>query len=164
MSTELPEPWGPAAFAKGIPQSYNGLARATELSVETVRQAIIGTGRRPSARTINKLAEVLDQTPQTIATWITGTPEASDYTPYHAPAEAARLTTKQRKAVDAMIMAMVEPTERRRAENTGQVVELGSHRRFDDKAAHPPLNTPGSRGRAADKTRGEESQETGYDD
>jgi hypothetical protein len=92
--------------------TYRLLARKADLGVETVRQAIVGRERRPSAETVRKLAAALQLEPRTIdALW--GYKQSS-LEPYEAPKASARLTPKQRKALDALILSMVEPEERRR--------------------------------------------------
>lgn len=112
MTSELPEPWRTQAAKHNLELSYRGLSRATGLGVETVRQAIIGRNRRPSAATVRKLAEALRIEPAELDAWFGG--RGSDLEPYEAPSAAARLTPKQRKALDNLILAMVEPEERQR--------------------------------------------------
>jgi transcriptional regulator with XRE-family HTH domain len=111
MTSELPEPWRTQAAKLNLELSYRGLARATGLGVETVRQAIIGKNRKPSPATVRKLAEVLRMTPAELDAFFGH--GGSNLEPYEAPAASARLTPKQRKALDNLILAMVEPIERK---------------------------------------------------
>jgi transcriptional regulator with XRE-family HTH domain len=117
MTSELPEPWRTQAAKLNLELSYRGLARATGLGVETVRQAIIGKNRKPSPATVRKLAEVLRMTPAELDAFFGH--GGSNLEPYEAPAASARLTPKQRKALDSLILAMVEPEERQRPHSTG---------------------------------------------
>jgi transcriptional regulator with XRE-family HTH domain len=97
---------------RGYEPTYRRLAREAGLGVETVRQAIIGRERRPSPETARRLAVALQKSARTIdKSWGYST---STLEPYEAPKASARLTPKQRKALDALILSMVEPEERRR--------------------------------------------------
>lgn len=141
MTTELPEPWRTQAEKHDLELSYRGLARATGLGVETVRQAIIGRNRRPSAQTVRRLADALRMKPAELDAWFGG--KGSDLEPYEAPAAAARLTPKQRKALDNLILAMVEPEERQRTAHTGSGLVAGDPRGAYDLAADSNDETPG---------------------
>jgi transcriptional regulator with XRE-family HTH domain len=98
---------------RGYEPTYRRLAREAGLGVETVRQAIIGRERRPSPETARRLATALQKSARTIdKSW--GYSSTSTLEPYEAPKASARLTPKQRKALDALILSMVEPEERAR--------------------------------------------------
>ncbi|NUP75342.1 MAG: helix-turn-helix transcriptional regulator, partial [Sinomonas sp.] len=61
--SEMPEPWRTWMEQRELEPTYRRLARETDLGVETVRQAIVGKGRRPSAETVRRLAVVLHRSP-----------------------------------------------------------------------------------------------------
>lgn len=103
---ELEEPWKTAGERKGL-TSLRAISRESGASVETVRQVLAGR-RKPSPGTTAKLATALGVPPSTIDQW-TGTAGSDIDAPYRPPAHAARLTARQRNAVDELIMAMVEP-------------------------------------------------------
>jgi hypothetical protein len=106
---------------RGWEPTYRELARRADLGVETVRQAIIGRGRRPSPETVRKLATTLKQSAHGIdRLWGY---KASPLERYEGPEASARLTPKQRKALDNLILSMVEPEERARPTEDGKLAE-----------------------------------------
>lgn len=154
----LKEPWLSAAQQKGI-ASYNAIARASGVSVETVRQVTLGR-RRPTPVTAERLAKALGVAPHTIDEWAGASP-AGINKPYTPPQEASRLTRRQRKAVDYMIMALVDPRGREEAsrEQVTKRAPDSPPQNLYDLAAHPRLETAEAYERKAGESRGEESQE-----
>src|SRR5437879_5877227 len=76
---------------------------------------------RPDEVTLVALSQVLGIS---LARLRTASSLPADSTePYTPPAEASRLTRRQRRAVDEVIRAMIEPTTRR-----GEVAELAARR------------------------------------
>lgn len=99
------QPWKGAGQPGGT--SLREVARKSGVSVETVRLVLRGE-RRPTVPTAQRLAAYFGVDVATIDRWagIGGTDAAN---PYKAPDEAHRLTVRQRRAVDEIIMAMIDP-------------------------------------------------------
>ncbi|MDN5668745.1 MAG: helix-turn-helix domain-containing protein [Renibacterium salmoninarum] len=166
---EITEPWKSAAERRGL-NSFNAIARASGAAVQTVIMVLSGK-RRPTPSTAKKLAIAFGVPVSTIDEW-SGLDASDVNKEYRPPKEAARLTARQRKAVDYMIMALVDPRGRSTIEVSGkpsESVPTTGAASYDDSstmfdlAAHPPLNTAEARERRAADSRGEESQEEGHD-
>lgn len=85
--------------------SYRKLAEAADLSVETVRAAILGQRRSVAPATIAGLAKALRLPEETISEYLgMGRQSIQPYTP---PEESSMLTRRERDAVDEMIRLLV---------------------------------------------------------
>lgn len=118
MSTIEPqEPWASAMIAVGAVDprregvaSWNRLGEIADVHTSTITGFIAGD-RKPSTKTIQKIASALRLPTEVVSGWIRDSrPVRSVYTP---PAEAALLTDRQRKALTELIRSMV--TEEQRA-------------------------------------------------
>ncbi|PBC38556.1 hypothetical protein CJ179_38840 [Rhodococcus sp. ACS1] len=119
--------------------SMNALAEISGVHATTIQRIVYGRaiGPRGVAKdTIEKLAEALNKKPSTIAKWVGQQWAADD--PYVAPPEASILGPRQRKAVDEMIMALVELQKRVPVKGEGKeedddepelATSAGSHKR-----------------------------------
>jgi transcriptional regulator with XRE-family HTH domain len=91
------------------------------LNHDTAARYLRGDHGRPDEVTLVALSQVLGIS---LARLRTASSLPADSTePYMPPAEASRLTRRQRRAVDEMIRAMIEPTTRR-----GEVADLAARR------------------------------------
>jgi hypothetical protein len=91
------------------------------LNHDTAARYLRGDHGRPDEVTLVALSQVLGIS---LARLRTASSLPADSTePYTPPAEASRLTRRQRRAVDEVIRAMIEPTTRR-----GEVAELAARR------------------------------------
>jgi transcriptional regulator with XRE-family HTH domain len=91
------------------------------LNHDTAARYLRGDHGRPDEVTLVALSQVLGIS---LARLRTASSLPADSTePYTPPAEASRLTRRQRRAVDEMIRAMIEPTSRR-----GEVADLAARR------------------------------------
>ena len=91
------------------------------LNHDTAARYLRGDHGRPDEVTLVALSQVLGIS---LARLRTASSLPADSTePYTPPAEASRLTRRQRRAVDEMIRAMIEPTTRR-----GEVADLAARR------------------------------------
>lgn len=104
MSTTIPEPWSSLLEQRGI-TSIRALSRKSGLSVETTRKALLGLAT-PRLETIQALAEALQVSVPRIETML-GDEYVSTARPYAPPAEADRMTRRQRVAIDEMIRLLV---------------------------------------------------------
>lgn len=104
MSTTIPEPWGSLLEQRGI-TSIRALSRKSGLSVETTRKAVLGLAT-PRLETVQALADALQVSVPQIETLL-GDEYVSTARPYAPPAEADRMTRRQRVAVDEMIRLLV---------------------------------------------------------
>ena len=143
----MPDQWRDRAERASLPPTYRGVAAATGLGVETVRQAILGAnGRRPTPATIRALAQAFRVTDATMDQWCGYHGTVGALERYTGPADSARLTPKQRKAVDAVILAMVDPADRGRREDAppyvGDVLKYGLAANSSDE--EPGDEEPGS--------------------
>lgn len=100
---KVPEPWRTQMQQKGI-SSIRDFSRKSGVSVETVRQAVYGT-RRSSPATAQALADALGVEVAHVNEWL-GYGRSDTSAPYEPPAEASRLTTRQRSALDELIRSM----------------------------------------------------------
>jgi transcriptional regulator with XRE-family HTH domain len=108
MDNELPPQWADRLIARGFTDrrsataraSLSALADATGLHVSTLSSTINGK-RHPSMGTVTRLVEALGAD---VAQWL-GLPALKPWTP---PPAAALLTERQRRAIDALILAMTE--------------------------------------------------------
>lgn len=90
---------------KGIP-SVNRLCQIAQLGPPTVLGIIHGTVKKPTDETLMKLARALEVDPKVIYGLVEWPVEHAEE--YEPPAEAARLSPRQRDAVTELIKAMVE--------------------------------------------------------
>ncbi|MDF2419482.1 hypothetical protein [Trueperella pyogenes] len=104
MSTRIPDHWQKAMESTGL-TSYRKLAEAADLSVETVRAAILGQRRSVAPATITGLSKALRLPEETISEYL-GMGRQS-ITPYTPPQEAAMLTRRERDHVDELIRLLV---------------------------------------------------------
>jgi hypothetical protein len=91
------------------------------LNHDTAARYLRGDHGRPDEGTLVALSQVLGISMARLRTAASLPSDATD--PYSPPAEASRLTRRQRRAVDEIIRAMIEPTTRR-----GEVADLASRR------------------------------------
>lgn len=112
MSTRLsvPEPWASRMVDCGFVDPRTGEASLSALNtaggpaVETLRRLVHGWGK-PQEETIRVVAALLRVAPKQIRLWANvPTGENEPYTP---PAESARLTQRQRRAIDELIRSML---------------------------------------------------------
>lgn len=103
MTNELPEPWAAALAPKGI-HSYRDMGTAAGIAHETARRLV--TGGATSAATVNKVADKLFGGDRTKVWSLYGEP-LGDHGPWELPPEASLLNDEQRRAVLAVIHAMV---------------------------------------------------------
>lgn len=103
---EIPAHWKELLDRRGIP-SVRQLANRAGLSQPPVNNLVYGDGSRPEEATLAKVAGALG-IPLADVYALAGAPapHAEVWVP---PAEANRMTAKQREAVEAMIRAMVNP-------------------------------------------------------
>lgn len=127
----IPAHWAEHMDRRGIP-SIRQLAQRAGMSQPPIEGVIYGDSKNPSERTLGAIAEALD-IPLTDVYWLAGktVPLAEIWEP---PAEANRLTPKQRDALDALIRAIVDPGERAAAPSN--VHQLHPERDHLDVAAH----------------------------
>lgn len=105
---EIPEPWQTWMRRAGL-HNVRQLALAGQMNYRT------------ASRAVHALATPTDETVNTLATTL-GVPAADVYrashvepgtgTPWTPPAEAARMTHRQRRAAEELIRAMVDATDR----------------------------------------------------
>lgn len=104
---EIPELWGKLLESKGI-SSLRHLAREADVAPTSVSRLVHGDGESADA-TIHAIAEVLGvDLPTMYRLAGQGAPEAAPYVP---PAEANRLTARQRRAIDDLIRAITAGRE-----------------------------------------------------
>jgi transcriptional regulator with XRE-family HTH domain len=115
--------------------------RGHSLNHDTAARYLRGDHGVPDEATLVAFADVLGVSLARLRT-AAGLP-AELTTPYTPPAEASRLTRRQRRAVDEIIRAMLEPSGRSaRPASRGEAVEL------DPKRAKPRPRQAARRGRA----------------
>lgn len=157
---ELPEPWRTAGEQKGL-TSLRAIARESGAAVETVRKVLAGH-RKPSPATTEKLAAALGVSKSKINEW-SGQRGSDIEEAYEPPAQAVRLTARQRKAVDEIIMAMVEP---RAGVAESNVVQLRPAQDLPEDWEELAADSSPNLGKAEHEStlaRGEESQETDHE-
>ena len=118
---ELPELWDKILEGKGI-SSLRHLARVTNLSPATLSRAVHGDSE-PSDDTVRTVADALGlELPAAYKLFGDDSPEAAQYVP---PAEANRLTTRQRRAIDDLIRAITAEREEDEEDATQAEDEAG---------------------------------------
>jgi transcriptional regulator with XRE-family HTH domain len=104
------------------------------LNHDTAARYLRGDHGRPDEQTLRAFASVLDVELSELRT--AAQLPADDLTPYHPPAEASRLSRRQRRAVDEVIRSMLEPVpgvgEIERARRTPRAARRGE--------SEPPAN------------------------
>lgn len=106
VTRRVPEEWGALLEDAGF-GSIRSLAIASGVSQPAVSRLIFGAGRT-SDDTIASVAAALGVPPTTIFQ-LSGT-SVTALGPYEPPAVSQRLSATQRKALDALIRAMVDDT------------------------------------------------------
>ncbi|MDT0260183.1 hypothetical protein [Jatrophihabitans lederbergiae] len=109
--------------------SARSIARAAQehgysLNHDTAARYLRGDHGRPDEATLLALSTVLHIPLGTLRT--AAALPAEETQPYHPPTEASRLNRRQRRAVDEIIRAMLEPTQT--ADTTTPVTRLDTHR------------------------------------
>jgi len=169
----IPEPWAQALRdvnavnrKPGLPDepSLNALYDLSGVAPTTISKLIRGVGD-PKPATIEKIADALNRRPHEIAAWAGMRQTVSE--PYVPPDRADWLTKRQRKAVDELILSIVEATAARAAP-TDNVHALHPPKQpvdVDAKAARTPIDGfEGGRSHADTDALGEESQDPGSDE
>lgn len=128
------------------------LATASGVSHTAVARIIHGEGS-PKDESIQALAATLGVKPTDIYEMV-GVEAPDDAVPYEPPAEAARLSQRQRKAVDEMIRLLAQGADARRERN---LFAHGAKPSDFDLAALRGHNE-GRRLKGESDARGEESQ------
>lgn len=151
MGAELSPEWR-QLLSDAMVDNPNALAdrikrQGHRISPQTVYRLVYGTGDS-STRTVRLVAEALRVKPKVIDELAGRTPDGGDFA---LPAKAARLTPKQRQAVLAVVMAMLQPDER-----AGTVTSLPKH---PHPSADPFEGQPLPEGLAADF----QPEESGYE-
>ena len=104
---DTPEPWKTLMERRGI-GSLRHLARLADLSPATLSRAVHGDSV-PNDETVRAVADALGiGLPDTYTLFGGESPDAAPYVP---PAEANRLTARQRRAIDEMIRAITAGRE-----------------------------------------------------
>jgi len=101
-----PEPWFTAMEQRGI-SSIRDLSRKSGVAVETVRRLVQGSRKAPRDETLRAVAGALGLPLATISAWA-GAVTSDTEEPYSPPAEANRLTLRQREAVDELIRLLAQ--------------------------------------------------------
>jgi len=131
----IPPHWKELMDRRGL-ASVRALANRAGLSQPAVNKLVYGDGARSAEDTLAKVAAALD-IPLADVYWLAGekVPHAETWTP---PAEANRLTTRQRAALEGLILAIVEPAEQAVEVDPGpsNVHHLHPERDGLDVAAH----------------------------
>jgi transcriptional regulator with XRE-family HTH domain len=110
--SRLSEPLVLAANKKGLTARKIALAAKAAgftLNHDTAARYLRGDHGRPSEATLRALSAVLD-VPMKVLREAADLP-AEETQPYQPPSESSRLTRRQRRAVDEIIRAMLEPAE-----------------------------------------------------
>lgn len=110
MTNELPGPWAEHLSPKGI-YSYRDFAAAVGIGHETLRR--LCTGQATSTETVVTVADKFFNGNAT-KVWALYGVALQDFGPWELPAEARLLTEEQRKAVRAVVMAMVPKEVRKK--------------------------------------------------
>lgn len=85
--------------------SYQGLARASNVAAETVRQMIIG-GRVPEPENVKRVAKALNKDVREVSAWVNQ--RRSVLSDYEVPAEVALLDQDERDAITNLIRVMAK--------------------------------------------------------
>lgn len=112
----LPEPWRSVLEIKGI-SSKRGLATRAGISPQTAKRLVDGDGQ-PSPETVAAVADAVFDGDRTKVWELAGT-QRQDYGEWKLPPEASQLDPEQRKAVLAVVRAMLPPEARKRGEHGG---------------------------------------------
>lgn len=131
--------------------SARAIARAARerghtVNHDTAARYLRGDHGTPDESTLVAFADVLDIPLRRLRAAANLPTESTD--PYRPPAEASRLTRRQRRAVDEIIRAMLEPMSAR-AEKPAAVRELPSERKA---APRTPARRAARRGQAEPPT------------
>lgn len=105
---DTPPEWKALMDDQGI-SSLRDLALKAELSHVSVVRLVHGESIDPSDTTLMKVADALKVAPIRIYRMAGYSPAYAE--PWSPPAEATRLTPKQRKAVEELIKSMVDPMQ-----------------------------------------------------
>jgi hypothetical protein len=131
-----------AANTEGL--SARSIARTARaagftLNHDTAARYLRGDHGRPDEQTLVGLSSVLGVSLQKLR--VAADLPAEETEPYNPPAEASRLNRRQRRAVDEIIRAMLEPTSEDRATQLDQGRNSRhprAARRGSPEAAEPP--------------------------
>jgi len=168
----VPEPWAQALRdvnavnrKPGLPDepSLNALRDLSGVAPTTISKLIRGVGI-PKPETIEKIADALNRRPHEIAAWAGMRQTVSE--PYVPPDRADWLTKRQRKAVDELILSIVEATAARAAP-TDNVRALHPPKQpvdVDAQAARTAPSFAAERSQADTDQLGEDSQDPGSDE
>lgn len=104
---EIPQPWRDAMENAGA-YSIRDLAAKTGTGPTTVSDLLHGR-KLSSERTMQAVADALRLPATTIREWAAAA--RGEEKPFELPAEANRLTRRQREAVRAIVSAMLDPGE-----------------------------------------------------
>lgn len=132
MNQPIPPAWLQAMEARGL-GSIRRLATAAGVSPQTIKRMVQGEGDT-SERTVEAVADVLFDGDRNQVWQLLGQP-ARDYTDWELPSEARLLTPKQREAVRAVILSMVDPGAKEGGGHAGSASIVNG--RFD----RPPRDT-----------------------
>ena len=105
--TDIPEPWREAMEAAGM-YSFRDLSQKTGIGTSTVTGLVFGD-RRSSDATMQAVADALRLQVTTIRAWAAAA--LGESKPFVLPAEANRLSRRERDAVLAVVRAMLDPGE-----------------------------------------------------
>lgn len=167
MRREIPAPWLKLMEQRGY-SSVRRLAEAAGISHTAVSRVLHGEGN-PSDESVIAIAGALDVVPSK-AFQMLGVAVREDAQPYEPPPEAARLTRRQRKAVDEVIRLLVAAEDSAGAGNVRQLRPNSPGDSSDDlPASWPELAADSSRNRDRETAErhskiGEESQDPGWDE
>lgn len=105
--TDIPEPWKSAMAQWGM-HSARDLASKTGIGASTVTGLIYGD-RSSSEQTLQAVAAALRVEVTTVREWASAA--RGEARPFVLPAEADRLTRREREAVLAVVRAMLDPAD-----------------------------------------------------
>lgn len=112
----LPEPWRTELERKGI-SSKRGLASRVGISPQTAKRLIDGEGQ-PRPETVAAVADEIFGGDRT-KVWALAGHQRQDHGEWSLPPEASQLDPEQRKAVLAVVRAMLPPEVRKRGDDGG---------------------------------------------
>jgi transcriptional regulator with XRE-family HTH domain len=121
--SEIPEPWRTAMEKAGV-YSFRALSEKTGIGTSTVTGLVFGD-RRSSEQTMQAVADALRLEVTTIREWAAAALGESG--PFELPAEANRLTRRERDAILGVVRAMLDPAGQEAGEETatgGQPADL----------------------------------------
>ncbi|WP_422389912.1 helix-turn-helix domain-containing protein [Arthrobacter sp. N1] len=105
MRRDIPQEWVELMSRRGI-GSLRQLAAASNISHTAIARIVHGEGTAKD-ESLQQLAAALQVPPATVYA-IVGARVSGDLDPYTPPAEAARLSPRERKAVDELIRLLVD--------------------------------------------------------